>query len=136
MIADISETLLPPSQATWEQVHMLLPFTPTYPSILTLTLHLLSHHVANFPILLTLTLHFSISLLFSTLNSSTLMAQRFLFPFIPALLLPPVPRPGASPLHSSPESGSTPAVHGAFGQTHVQRLRRLVCHSPTSSKGS
>ena len=136
VIADISETLLPPSQATWEQVHMLLPFTPTYPSILTLTLHLLSHHVANFPILLTLTLHFSISLLFSTLNSSTLMAQRFLFPFIPALLLPPVPRPGASPLHSSPESGSTPAVHGAFGQTHVQRLRRLVCHSPTSSKGS
>ena len=85
------------------------PFSLAYPSILTLTLHLLSHHVANFPILLTLTLHFSISLLFSTLNSSTLMAQRFLlfsFPFpsrpSPSPSFPPLSfplSPGLGPRH-------------------------------------
>ena len=145
VIADISETLLPPSQATWEQVYTpFLPRLPFYPysdspssisprSQLSHLAHLNSSFLHLSAVFYSQFFHFG-----STISSPffSLSFPPFSFPFIPAPLLPPVPRPGSSPLHSPPESGSTPAVHGAFGQTHVQRLRRLVCHSPTSSKGS
>lgn len=45
-------------------------------------------------------------------------------------------RAGAPPLHGPPESSSTPPVHGALGQTDVQCLRRLMCHSSTCPKGT
>ena len=154
MIADISETLLPPSQATWEQVYTpFLPRLPFYPysdspssisprSQLSHLAHLNSSFLHLSAVFYSQFFHFGSTISFSpsfppfsSCPSLSPSFPPFSFPFFPAPLLPPVPRPGASALHSSPESGSTPAVHGAFGQTHVQRLRRLVCHSPTSSKG-
>lgn len=120
---DISETLLPPSQATWEQVH-----TTSFTS-------LSSPHSLAFTQPLCLPLpSFStpIPLLHTLLPPSyhlTFPSSHLFFFFFH------LSRAGAPPLHGPPESSSTPPVHGALGQTHVQCLRRLLCHSSTCSKG-
>ena len=45
-------------------------------------------------------------------------------------------RSWSSSLYCSFEGSSTAAVYGASGQAYVQCLRRLLCHSATSSKGN
>ena len=114
------------------------PFSLAYPSTPTLTHRLLSHPRSQLSHLAHLNssfLHLSAVFYSRFFHFGSTISSLFFPPSFPPFSFPPLPRPGASPLHGPPEGGSTAAVHGAFGQTHVQCLRRLVCHSSTSSKG-
>ena len=124
VIADISETLLPPSQATWEQVYTpFLPRLPFYPysdspssisprSQLSHLAHLNSSFLHLSAVFYSQFFHFNGSTISSLFFSPSRPSPSpsfppFSFPFFPALLLPLHSRPSPSPCPQAWGLGTT-----------------------------